>query len=361
MDMPFDNIAGAELRVEGVTKTYGETRAADNFSLLLPAGGYAAVLGASGCGKTTLLRIIAGFEHPDTGRVFVADTDVTDLPPGKRMCGSVFQDFALFPHMTAAGNISFVLRARKRACEGGKMRRPTAVEAKAEAKRLLEYLGLGGIADRKASVLSGGEKQRVAIARAVATGARVLLLDEPTSALDAVSRQELRGWLKELRTKTGITVLCVTHDREEAMASASTLYVMGRGGRLLRAGTPEEVYSDPRSEEAARLTGECGVMTGVVRGGRAVFAGGFVCEVCGGDGMRAEAYVRPENVTVRPCGKDEDERGGQGTAASCVYAGGRYMLDIDAACGRLKAYSDAEIAPGSEVRFTVNGIRAVIK
>lgn len=346
---------GAELRFEDISKNFGGKAALSGVTFTLPAGSFAALIGESGCGKTTLLRVAAGFEKPDGGRVYIGGRDVTDLPPGERRCGTVFQDFALFPHMSAAGNIAFVLRARKRPGADGRLRRMSAKEARAEAEKLLDYLGLGGMAPRKASTLSGGEKQRVAIARAVATGADVLLLDEPTSALDGMSRLRFRSWLAELRAKTGVTVLCVTHDREEAMASGGTVCVMSEG-RLLRTGSAEEVYCDPRSEEAARLTGPCGVLRGAVRGGRAVFPGGPEAVCDGEDGSAAEAYVRPENVAI---GRDKDAGEYKGVVTACAFSGGGYAVTVNALCGRLEARSDVPYTEGEEIYFGIKDLKAV--
>lgn len=336
------------LALSGVSKSFGDKAAVSGVNLTVPRGAFFVLLGESGCGKTTLLRLIAGFEKPDDGRIFVLGRDVTDLPPGERGCRTAFQGGALFSHMSAAGNIAFALRAKKTDTGGGK-RRMSVKDARSAAERALEYLGLGGMAGRKASTLSGGEAQRVAVARAAACGADVLLLDEPTGSLDAPSREELDDWLLSVRDKTGATVVCVTHDRTEAMRIGDVVGIMS-GGRLLRVGTPEEVYSDPRSEEAAKLTGECGTIRGAADGAKAVFAPGVTAE-CGFTGT-AEAYVRPESVLL-------GVGAATGAVTGCAYAGGRYLITVSADCGTLKAYSDEAASVGDAVKFTVKDIKAV--
>lgn len=350
MEAIDDKTAESGLKLTGITKKYGELTAVCDVSLDIPKGAFFVLLGESGCGKTTLLRIIAGFEKPDGGRIYVSGKDVTDLPPGERGCSTAHQSLALFGHMSAAGNIAFVLGAKKRkGTDGGKVRM-SGRAARAEAERILADLGLGGMAGRRTSTLSGGEKQRVAIARAVALGAEVLLLDEPTGSLDAGHRLEADNWLTELCKKTGMTVVCVTHDREEAMRLGNIVAVMS-GGRILRTGTPEQVYSDPRSAEAARLTGECGIIYGRASGGVALFAGGIEAACEYGD-YPAAAYIRPE--TVRVCSE-----GIEGSVAECVYTGSGYMLTVNVACGHIKAADDVPHEKGSMVRLKLTDIKAV--
>ena len=345
-----DMTAESGLRLTGITKKYGELTVVRDVSLDIPKGSFFVLLGESGCGKTTLLRIIAGFEKPDGGRVYVSGKDVTDLPPGERGCSTAHQSLALFDHMSAAGNIAFVLGAKKQTIADGKKVRISGRDARAEAERILSDLGLGSMAGRRTSTLSGGEKQRVAIARAVALGAEVLLLDEPTGSLDAGHRLEADNWLTELCRKTGMTVVCVTHDREEAMRMGDMIAVMS-GGRILRTGTPEQVYSDPQSAEAARLTGECGIIYGRASGGVALFTGGIEAACDCGD-CPVAAYIRPETVRV-------SREGIEGSVAECVYTGSEYMLTVNVACGHIKAADDKPHEKGSMVRLELTNIKAV--
>ena len=348
MNEPEINTAPG-LRLEGIIKSFGGKPVLRGADLDVERGCFMMLLGESGCGKTTLLRIVAGFEKPDAGRVYVCGKDVTGLPPGERGVRTVPQSDSLFPHMSAAGNIAFALRARKTNV-GGRLRRMSTEEARSRAEEILRALGLGGMGGRRADTLSGGERQRVAIARAAACGARVILLDEPMSALDALSREQMRGWLGELHEKTGITVLCVTHDRDEAMRTGSRIAVMS-GGRIVRCGTTEDVYRHPGSYDAARLTGECGVLRGIAADGTAAFACGLRVP-CAGAGT-AEAYVRPENVSVSA------EGGVIGTVEECAFAGDGYMLTVSVAGGTLLVRSSDRLPAGAEVALKISDTEAV--
>lgn len=234
----------AEINVVDVRKRFGNTKALDGTSLLAPNGMITAVLGPSGSGKTTLLRVIAGLEVPDEGRVYFDGIDVTDIPASERGVGMVFQDLALFPHMTVLENVSFGLKAR------GVPER----EAKARAMEMIEMLKLRGLEDRYPHQLSGGQQQRVAIARALAPDPRILLLDEPFGSLDAKLREELLWEVRRLKEESGFTAIHVTHDQSEAMAIADRLAVMNEG-RIVREGSVEDVVSDPGSEFVASFLG----------------------------------------------------------------------------------------------------------
>jgi len=234
----------AEIRVVDVRKRFQGTKALDGVDLTAPDGMITAVLGPSGSGKTTLLRVIAGLETPDEGRVYFDGVDVTDAPASERGVGMVFQDLALFPHMTVLENVSFGLEAR------GMPRG----EAKERAREVLEMLRLEGLEDRYPHQLSGGQQQRVAIARALAPDPRILLLDEPFGSLDAKLREELLWEVRRLREENGFTAIHVTHDQSEAMAIADRLAVMNEG-RIVREGGVEEVVSDPRTVFVASFLG----------------------------------------------------------------------------------------------------------
>jgi len=210
------------IRLEGVTKGFGATRALDGVTLHVAAGQFVGLLGPSGSGKTTLLRVVAGLERPDAGRLLIDGRDATDVAPGQRGIGYVFQGYALFGHMTVAENVAFGLRVRR-------VRRPSAEEIAATVARLLALVRLEGLGARLPAQLSGGQRQRVAVARALAVEPRILLLDEPFGALDRATREALRWQLKELQATLGITTLFVTHDEEEAALLADRVVTLERG------------------------------------------------------------------------------------------------------------------------------------
>ncbi len=241
------------IQVEDVVKRFGRTLALRGVSLSIEKGELFAILGPSGCGKTTLLRIIAGFEVPDSGRIMFEGRDVTELPPDKRGTVMVFQNWALWPHMTVYENIAFGLRLRKLPRE----------EIDRRVKWVLDLLGLRGMEKRYPGQLSGGQQQRVALARALVVQPRVLLLDEPLSNLDAKLRLRLRGELRKLQRKLGITMIYVTHDQEEAMSLADRIAVM-RNGVVEEVGSPEQLYSNPSKLFTAMFLGRTTLVLGKV-------------------------------------------------------------------------------------------------
>lgn len=234
---------GLELR--GVSKRFGTVTAVERLDLAVARGELVALLGPSGCGKTTTLRMVAGFERPDAGRIFIDGRDVTDLPPERRDVGIVFQNFALFPHMTVAENIGYGLA----------LRGVPAGERRRRAEELLALVGLEGLGNRRPEALSAGQQQRVALARSLAPEPRVLLLDEPLSALDAPVRRHLRAEIRRIQRELGITTLYVTHDQEEALATADRIAVLQQG-RLEQVDTPEGIYRRPRTPFVAAFVGE---------------------------------------------------------------------------------------------------------
>jgi iron(III) transport system ATP-binding protein len=251
-------VSMSEVRLNDVSKSFGSIRAVDGVSLQVHSGELVAVLGPSGCGKTTLLRVIAGFEQPEAGSVAVGGVEMTGsgrfVPPDKRRIGMVFQDYALFPHLTVSSNVAFGLARRDR-------------EERAElTKRTLELVGLQHRADRYPHELSGGERQRIALARALAPEPELVLLDEPFSNLDATLRAGLRREVELILRDAGATAILVTHDQEEALSLADRLAVM-RQGQIVQTGSPEAVYGRPASRWAAQFVGEVNVLAGVARGG----------------------------------------------------------------------------------------------
>jgi sulfate transport system ATP-binding protein len=228
------------LVIDSVTKRFGRFPALNGVSLTAPQGAFLSLLGPSGSGKTTLLRILGGLEGADSGSVRFADLNWLDMPARERNAGFVFQQYALFRHMTVAENIAFGLRVRPRA------QRPSRADIRKRVADLLHLVQLDDMAKRYPSQLSGGQRQRVALARALAIEPRMLLLDEPFGALDAKVRKELRGWLRKIHDHAGVTTVFVTHDQEEAFAIADLVAVLNKG-RIEQVGTPTDVRRDPKS------------------------------------------------------------------------------------------------------------------
>src|SRR4051794_27850510 len=236
--------ASQDVRLAGVRKRFGDVAAVDGVDIEIARGEFFTLLGPSGSGKTTCLRMIAGFERPDEGSIELGGTDVTRLPPGERDVNTVFQDYALFPHMGVAGNVAYGLKVRGVA----KQERGERVD---EALALVRLEGFG---DRRPSQLSGGQRQRVALARALVNRPQVLLLDEPLGALDLKLRQQLQVELKRIQSDVGITFVYVTHDQDEALTMSDRIAVMD-GGRVLQVGSPRDVYEEPRSRFVAGFVG----------------------------------------------------------------------------------------------------------
>lgn len=241
------------LRIDGLTKRFGSVAAVDRLSLDIDAGQFFALLGPSGCGKTTLLRLIAGFERPDVGRVVLDDVDVTRVPPYRRPLNMLFDNYALFPHLTVADNVAFGLKQEGLA----------KAEIAGRVSDMLALVKLDGLGARKPSELSGGQRQRVALARALVKRPRLLLLDEPLAALDTKLRDTTRFELMELRRQLGLTFVIATHDRSEAMIVADRIGLMD-GGRLVQVGAPADIYERPASRWVADFIGAANVFEGRV-------------------------------------------------------------------------------------------------
>jgi len=284
-----------DVRLVDVVKEFAEVRAVDGISLEIPRGSFFALLGPSGCGKTTTLRMIGGFEEPSEGRIFLGDRDVVGLPPYKRDVNTVFQSYALFPHMTVTQNVAFGLERRKI----GK------TEVRARVREVLELVDLAGRGERKPRQLSGGQQQRVALARAIVNNPRVLLLDEPLGALDLKLRKQMQIELKQIQREVGITFVYVTHDQEEALSMSDRIAVM-ESGIVKQCGEPEDVYERPGGEFVAGFIGISNLIEGTVADSdRVRIRSGEVlpaplpddCET----GATVHLSVRPEKIAV-----DED-------------------------------------------------------
>ncbi|WP_326657576.1 ABC transporter ATP-binding protein [Streptomyces sp. NBC_00385] len=286
---------GGDVRLTGISKTYGSFAAVQPLDLTVPQGSFFALLGASGCGKTTTLRMIAGLEEATTGTVTLGGRDITDLPPYKRPVNTVFQSYALFPHLDITENVAFGLRRR-----GIK-------SVKKQVDDMLELVQLGDFARRKPHQLSGGQQQRVAVARALINHPQVLLLDEPLGALDLKLRRQMQLELKRIQTEVGITFIHVTHDQEEAMTMADTVAVMN-AGRVEQLGDPADLYENPRTTFVANFLGTSNLIEGeVVSTGTdiVVAAGGGKlrlpadrCPAPTANGGRLLLGIRPEKISL---------------------------------------------------------------
>ncbi|MFF1511076.1 ABC transporter ATP-binding protein [Streptomyces sp. NPDC058326] len=350
------NTGGGDVRLTGISKTYGSFTAVHPLDLTVPQGSFFALLGASGCGKTTTLRMIAGLEDPSTGTVFLGDTDVTDLPPYKRPVNTVFQSYALFPHMDITENIAFGLRRR-----GIK-------SVKKQVDDMLELVQLGDKARHKPHQLSGGQQQRVAVARALINHPQVLLLDEPLGALDLKLRRQMQLELKRIQTEVGITFVHVTHDQEEAMTMADQVAVMN-GGRVEQLGAPADLYENPQTTFVANFLGTSNlieaevVATGadvvVTAGGGTLRVPGDRCTSAVRQGGKVLVGVRPEKISLAhadDAGQIADGRNrvtGRIVDSSFIGVSTQYVVNSPAGA-ELQVYEQnverrAGLLPGAEV------------
>ena len=322
-------MTSAAIRLEQVTKTFdGRVVAVDAVTLDIAAGEFFSLLGPSGCGKTTSLRMIAGFEHPDSGRVHVGGRDITDLPVHRRDMGMVFQSYALFPHRTVAENVAFGLR----------MREVPKPEIARRVQAALAQVALTGLENRRPSQLSGGQQQRVALARALVVEPPVLLCDEPLGALDRKLRQQMQFELKELQKRLGVTLVFVTHDQEEALAMSDRIAVMNKG-RVEQVGSPTEIYERPRTRFVADFIGEINIL----------------------EDKGAARALRPEKIRLM----QPDGARLAGTVETANYLGGSTLLRVRAGDGRSLLVREthsgerASRAPGDAVGLAWNDQDAV--
>ena len=320
----------SSIALNGVAKSWGDSTALHAVSLQILSGSFCVLLGPSGCGKSTTLRIIAGLETATQGRVLIGDRDVTDLPPAQRGIAMVFQNYALFPHLSVADNIGFGLSVRK----------VPAAESAERLRHAAELLGLTALLDRKPCQLSGGQQQRVALGRALVAQAKVCLMDEPLSNLDAQLRQDMRRELRELQQKLGLTVVYVTHDQTEAMSMADQVVLLNQG-RVEQAGTPRELYARPATTFAARFIGTPPMnLVALESDGR--IAGSDVLS-----GVRASQLgVRPEAITL-------DAGGIPAVVRSVEYLGADLVLRcaVGSEVLLVRAAGQHAAAPGERVHL----------
>jgi spermidine/putrescine transport system ATP-binding protein len=328
----------ADVRLDGVTKRFDDVVAVDDLSLEIPHGSFFALLGPSGCGKTTTLRMIGGFEEPDAGRIKIGGADVTGVPPYKRDVNTVFQSYALFPHLNVFENVAFGLRRRK------------AEHVDARVRELLGVVGLEGLDKRKPRQLSGGQQQRVALARALVNNPRVLLLDEPLGALDLKLRKQMQLELKRIQNEVGITFVHVTHDQEEAMTMADAIAVMSNG-RIEQLGTPSALYERPRTEFVAGFLGVSNLLRGTVALDDSVRVDG-AGEIRVGSrlppaGTRVAVGVRPEKLNL----DGEGANTLAGTVRERAYTGVATQYLVETAAGIVTVFvqSSGAAAEGDSV------------
>ncbi|MEU5325602.1 ABC transporter ATP-binding protein [Streptomyces parvus] len=349
--------AGGDVRLAGISKTYGSFTAVHPLDLTVPQGSFFALLGASGCGKTTTLRMIAGLEEATTGTVFLGDRDITDLPPYKRPVNTVFQSYALFPHLDITENVAFGLRRR-----GIK-------SVKKQVDEMLELVQLGDFARRKPHQLSGGQQQRVAVARALINHPQVLLLDEPLGALDLKLRRQMQLELKRIQTEVGITFVHVTHDQEEAMTMADTVAVMN-GGRVEQLGAPADLYENPRTTFVANFLGTSNLIEGEIvstgedlvvaaSGGKLALPRGRCSASSTAAGGRLLLGIRPEKISLAHADDADDIAAGRNrvtgriTDSSFIGVSTQYVVESPAGKA-LQVYEqnierDTRLLPGAEV------------
>jgi putative spermidine/putrescine transport system ATP-binding protein len=340
--------AAATLEVHDVSVCYGTNRVLDNVSLGAVAGEFIALLGASGCGKTTLLRAICGFVPVTSGAIAVGGRDITRLPPDQRDTAMVFQSYALWPHMTVTQNIGY----------GLKLRRAGRADIARRVAELLAMLRLEGLGERKVTALSGGQRQRVALGRALAVNPQILLLDEPLSNLDARIPEEVRHEIKTLQQNLGITTVHVTHDRQEAMVMADRIAIIDRG-RVAQIGTPEEIYDHPNSPFVASFMGAGNVVPlRVCNGGKLAGEGVEIdCALLAGSGKRywpegtaVNAHFRSEEA--RLCSPDQAHDGClalSGKIVQCSYPGGFYRYTVQIGSRQYLVDDSRKLAIGATI------------
>jgi len=348
-------VGSAYLELEGISKSFGAFQALLSVSLVIHKGELVTFLGPSGCGKTTLLRIIAGLETQDAGSIVQGGKNVTRLPAIRRDYGIVFQSYALFPNLTIYENVAYGLVNRRRGKE----------EIRARVGELLKLVGLPDAAAKYPGQLSGGQQQRIALARALATSPGLLLLDEPLSALDALERVRLRGEIRTLQQRLGVTTILVTHDQEEALSMADRIVVMNRG-HIEQVGTPRQIYETPATSFAADFIGKINVIPAVAEGAGRVRVGAVSLDIARTDipaGTPTKLYLRPEDIDIHPDGVAPPGRNVLGAKITKVEFLGAFCMvglapdaaDVPALTANVprQAVDAGALAPGASVQVTL--------
>ena len=329
------------IELKHISRTFDDGfRVVEDFNLTIKRGEFVTFLGPSGCGKTTTLRMIAGFDKPTEGELLLNGRDIRDLPPNKRPINTVFQRYALFPHLNVFENVAFGLKLKKFA----------KTEIIKKVKKALEMVDLEGFEDRTIGTLSGGQQQRIAIARAIVNEPEILLLDEPLGALDLKMRKEMQLELKSMHQKLGITFIYVTHDQEEALTMSDKIVVMSEG-KIQQTGTPEDIYNEPKNAFVADFIGESNIFSGIMTGKfRVRFCGAeFACVDDVEHGTMIDAVVRPEDVIITT-----PEKGTvKGKVTSVIFKGVHYEITVLSGKNEIVVQSTKKAEEGSEVGILI--------
>ena len=322
------------IELKGIVKRFDDETILKSLDLSIKDGEFVTLLGPSGCGKTTTLRIIAGFETPDEGEVLFAGKNISKVPPNKRNINTVFQRYALFPHLNVKDNIAF----------GLKLRKTPQSEIERKVEEMLELVNLKGFGSRSTASLSGGQQQRVAIARAIVNEPKVLLLDEPLGALDLKLRKEMQIELKKLHERLDMTFLYVTHDQEEALTMSDTVVVMNHG-EILQKGTPIDIYNEPANAFVADFIGESNIIPGIMKQDKIIEFLGTVydCVDTGFDkNENVDVVIRPEDIVLLEEGEASVQQPAnllKGRVLSCLFKGVHYEMLIDVPDGKGRSFT----------------------
>lgn len=329
------------IELKNITKAYGDNTVLDNLSLNIKKNEFLTLLGPSGCGKTTTLKIIAGFENADSGELMFKNEDISSLPPYKRQVNTVFQKYALFPHMNIFDNVAF----------GLKLKKLPKSEIKAKVSEMLKLVALSGFENRSVESLSGGQQQRVAIARALVNKPEILLLDEPLAALDLKLRKEMQIELKKIQKEVGITFVFVTHDQEEALTMSDTIVVMNKGV-IQQMGTPQDIYNEPANAFVADFIGESNIIDGIMlEDFKVQFCNReFECVDKGFELKEpVDIVVRPEDITI----VNNDKGMLKGTVTSIIFKGVHYEITVKTDTFEFIIHSTKSAEVGSNVGLDI--------
>jgi len=327
MNFSEDTLLSELIRLESIVKSFDDNVVLNGINLSVAENEFVTLLGPSGCGKTTTLRIIGGFERPDEGRVFFDGKDITNLPANQRPINTVFQNYALFPHMNVGENIAFSMRVRNK----------SESYIKDKIKYALKLVNLDGFENRRIDQLSGGQQQRIAMARAIVNEPRVLLLDEPLGALDLKLRKEMQYELVRLKKELGITFLYITHDQEEALTMSDKVVVMNEG-YIQQEGTPEEIYDEPVNAFVADFIGDSNILSGQMIDERVVRINGIDYPCIDGTeqgfppGRMVDVVIRPEDIDIMPYGAGQFN----GTIISKLFIGVHYEMLVQSEDGNVE-------------------------